>query len=771
MSLRCALVLALVAGIAAGPARAASKSGTLTPAERRAITIDSISAAGDSSIGVVVTVTFQGDVERYLGQGNLRRALLALVLVPSSPAKTPTGVLDEGGGFQPVLFPVPSGRGRHATAKIGAVDFFAPERVLHMTPARYVGVIREGNEVSFHVAGLGLSDIKAIKLKVFATSPTGSGSLTRGGWRKLLHDRPSAVAAVNVDFNVLSSRQLTILRTQLSALVSIGLAPELRDEEQVAMSLKASIAGYPRLAHLISRIPALKSVRGSDLVRESANTRARIGGLKVGIRNANGLLAQVEALIAACAHPTPAAVTQLAAGDSTVEVVQTQFSLCQHLTAQPSLTLSRIAPAHVPVIDVDDRVRSQQFAGLGAALTDSSAWLIYDQLPAGVRGSLLQDLFGSAGLHLNFIRVPIGASDFTVSAQPYSYDDLPPGQSDPSLSQFSIGHDLSYIVPALRAALAINPGLEILANPWSPPGWMKSNDSLDNAGGQGTLLASGHGPLAAYFVKFIQAYEAAGVPIAAITPQNEPGVEAEYPGMALPEPEEAQFISQNLQPALAAAGLHPKIYGSDLSWDQLAYADSLASGATAGDLSGIAWHCYFGSATAMSQLHQAAAGLDQIVDECSPEIKAFGMPEFLISSLRNWASVVSVWNVALDPRGGPEQSANGCPGCKGLVTIDEGSHTVSFSTAFFQLGQLSAFVHPGASRIDSRSFVSYGVNSANIETVSASLDDVAFVNPDGSKVLVAYNNSPAPISFGVGADGRYFSYTIPAQATTTFTWR
>jgi glucosylceramidase len=386
----------------------------------------------------------------------------------------------------------------------------------------------------------------------------------------------------------------------------------------------------------------------------------------------------------------------------------------------------------------------------------------------------MQDLFGASGIHLNFLRVPMAGSDFTVSSDPYSYDDMPAGQTDPSLSQFSIAHDLPYIMPALQVALAVNPRLQILANPWSPPGWMKTNDALDNTNDQGTLLPSAYGRLADYFVKFIQAYESNGVPISAITPQNEPrtsGSGTSYPGLTLPEPDEANFISQYLQPALERAGLHPKIYGNDLSWDKLMYADSLASGPAAGDLNGIAWHCYFGSPTVMSQLQQTAPGLDQIADECSPEIRNFGAPEYLISTLRNWASVVAVWNLALDPQGGPHGTAYGCPGCTGVVTIDEQSHTVSFGSEYYQLGQVGAFVQPGAVRIDSPNFVTYGLNSSNIETVSPGLDDVAFLNPDGSRVLIAYNHSTAPISFGVESDGNYFAYTIPPQAMTTFTWQ
>jgi glucosylceramidase len=195
------------------------------------------------------------------------------------------------------------------------------------------------------------------------------------------------------------------------------------------------------------------------------------------------------------------------------------------------------------------------------------------------------------------------------------------------------------------------------------------------------------------------------------------------------------------------------------------------SGQAGSDLSGIAWHCYFGSPTVMSQLQQAAPTLDQIVDECSPEIRGFGTPEFLLSTLRNWASVLSVWTAATDPNGGPIQPGNNCGGCRGLVTIDPNAHTVTLRTEYYQLGQVSSFVQPGARRIDSPNFVTYGLNGSNIETVSAGLDDVAFLNPDGSKVLIAYDNSTAPTTFAVQSDGRYFTYTIPAQAMTTFVWR
>src|SRR5207237_3871545 len=109
------------------------------------------------------------------------------------------------------------------------------------------------------------------------------------------------------------------------------------------------------------------------------------------------------------------------------------------------------------------------FTGVGAAMTDSSAWLIYDELDPATRGRLMDALFGPAGIHLNFVRVPIAGSDFTATGLPYSYDDVAPGQADPTLAHFSIAHDLAYVVPALAQMLSVNRHVQILAEPWSPP--------------------------------------------------------------------------------------------------------------------------------------------------------------------------------------------------------------------------------------------------------------------------------------------------------------
>ena len=181
-------------------------------------------------------------------------------------------------------------------------------------------------------------------------------------------------------------------------------------------------------------------------------------------------------------------VAQTPASSGVVEVVQTSADLSQRLTHLRDLRFEQQLPTGIPVIDVDDGVRYQRIEGVGAAMTDTSAWLIHDELPPAASAALMRNLFGPDGVRLRVIRVPIGASDFTRDGRPYSYDDLPAGQSDPSLTHFSVAHDDAYIVPELRAALRLDRGRAGAASPWSPPGWMKRNGALDNFANTGTLL-------------------------------------------------------------------------------------------------------------------------------------------------------------------------------------------------------------------------------------------------------------------------------------------
>jgi hypothetical protein len=275
-----------------------------------------------------------------------------------------------------------------------------------------------------------------------------------------------------------------------------------------------------------------------------------------------------------------------------VEVTQTSVALGQQMARLAPLRFGAPRPPGLTTIALDDTARYQRFVGVGGVMTDTSAWLIHDELDTATRDALMNDLFGATGIHLGFTLVPMGASDFTRYGRPYTYDDMPAGQTDPQLTGFSIAHDEPYILPILRQMLQINPHTTLMATPWTAPPWMKDNGAYDDIGGQGTLSSSAFQAFASYFVKFLQAYAAQGVPVSAISPVNEPNSSASFPSMWFPEPSEAQWIVQNLDPALAQAGLRPRLYGGNVGWSGMYYQSALVSSQANGSLAGVAWHFY-----------------------------------------------------------------------------------------------------------------------------------------------------------------------------------
>jgi len=487
-------------------------------------------------------------------------------------------------------------------------------------------------------------------------------------------------------------------------------------------------------------------------------------------------------------HRQERAATHRRAVAAAVRVYLTTADLTQALTRQPDLLFAPAAGAERgettggTTIVVDDRRRYQRIDGFGGAMTDTSAWLLTTKLAPAARTAVLRRLFDPApdrGIGVSFLRVPMAASDFTRDGQPYSYDDMAPGHADPTLAHFSIRHDLPYIILTLRAAMRLNPALKVVANPWSPPGWMKQPATSALSG---ALRPASYPALAAYFVAFIQAYRAHGVPIDAVTPQNEPGYAVGYPGVSFPAGGEARFIADALGPALARAGLRTRILAYDSFWDP-GYAREDYPFLVAGDararayLAGTAWHCYWGTPDTMTTMHDAYPRLDVYETECASGI-AHGHGDaaaMIIAATRNWARGALLWNLAVDTRGGPREGG-GCPGCIAPVTIDQGSGRVRYTSDYYQLGQASAFVRPGAYRVASTSAVARyggfgGGCASGVSYGARAVDDVAFANPDGSIALLTYNPSRPRKTFTVHWGARAFHYTLPPCATATFVWR
>ena len=453
------------------------------------------------------------------------------------------------------------------------------------------------------------------------------------------------------------------------------------------------------------------------------------------------------------------AANRVQAAGPTVQVWLTTSDGSNQLTPQANLTFGTVSP-NLSTITVNEYQELQQMVGFGAAVTDSSAWLIDDNMSASQRTALMQRLFSpTQGIGLSFVRIPMGASDFSLTGA-YSYDDLAAGQTDPSLTHFSINHDLAYIIPVLQQAHSLNPNLTFMANPWSPPAWMKTNGSMIGVsnGVTGTLVSADYGPLAQYFVKFIQAYQAQGIPIYAITPQNEPEfAPSNYPGMIWAAGDESNFIKNNLSPALSSAGLSTKILGFDHNWNDTSYPSTLLGDPTTNsDMAGIAWHCYSGSPSSMTTVHSSFPKSGVYETECSTGTSEAPIStiDLLMGSVQNYAQTVELWNLALDPNKGPH--TGGCADCLGVVTVNEANGNVTYNNDYYQLGQFSEFVTPGAYHIASNTL--------------GSLADVAFKNADGSKVVVAHNDGSSSSTFQVSWGNQAFTYTLPAGATVTFKW-
>lgn len=450
-----------------------------------------------------------------------------------------------------------------------------------------------------------------------------------------------------------------------------------------------------------------------------------------------------------------------AASGAAVSVWETAADQSQLLAPQAGATFAAGSGSASQTITVNPASTYQSMTGFGASFTDSSAWRVAN---SPLRNSIMTRLFSpSQGIGLDFLRQPIGASDFARSV--YSYDDMPAGQTDPSLANFSISHDTAYILPILQQALQLNPAVTIMATPWSPPGWMKTSGSMIG----GSLNTADYQVFANYLVKFLQAYQAAGVPVSLLTPQNEPEYSpSNYPGSTMTASQEAGLIASNLGPAIQSAGLSTKIIGYDHNWNDPSFPETiLGDPAAAQYTAGTAWHCYAGDPSAQTTVHNAYPNKDTYFTECSGTQSANPANTFadsldwqtenlIIGATRNWAKSVVTWNMALDPSGGPSMN---CTTCTGVVTVNNSAGTAAYNAEYYVLGQASKFVKPGAVRIDSNTF-----GSGNIE-------DVAFQNPDGSDALIVLNADASNAhTFNVDENGQYFTYTLPAKAVATFTW-
>lgn len=441
-------------------------------------------------------------------------------------------------------------------------------------------------------------------------------------------------------------------------------------------------------------------------------------------------------------------------GDVAVEAWLTTESLSSALERQQDIEFQPDSNEGGLRVEIDEGTRYQTIDGWGVSLTGASSWLLTEQLSDDKREEVMESLFGPTGIGLSMLRQTLGASDFNLAT--YSYND---GEEDPELTRFSIEPDRDFILPRVKDALAVNPQIKVMASPWSPPGWMKSSGNLIG----GTLLNEHYQANADYFVKFIEAYEAEGVPIYAVTPQNEPGYSpAHYPGMILTKNQQIRFIGNFLGPTFREAGLERvKIVCHDHNYDGLDIPQAILSSSASEYVAGAGFHHYGGPIQAMSTLNSqfpekgiwfTEGGFGEWNDHFDNIVHE------MIEIPRNWAKAIILWNAALDQKSGPSVIGDHNTNEGMLLIRSDRQNDVSYNGQYFYLGHLSKFVRPGAVRVKSPSLI-------------GDLESVAFVNTDGSRALVVANRNHNAKTIKVEWEGQSFSYAVPARSMMTFKWR
>ncbi|PYH87817.1 glycoside hydrolase [Aspergillus ellipticus CBS 707.79] len=423
-------------------------------------------------------------------------------------------------------------------------------------------------------------------------------------------------------------------------------------------------------------------------------------------------------------------------------------------------------------IDDTSAGHKQTITGFGGAVTDATV-TSFNTLSRSTLQQLLNELMTADGAQFALMRHTIGASD--LSGDPvYTYDDNG-GEADPSLAGFNLGDRGNAMAEMLATMKSLQSDLTVLGSPWSPPGWMKLNgvidgNTTDNNLNDGYLTSGGTGStgyssaFAQYFVKYIQAYEALGATIDAITIQNEPlNSQSGYPTMYVFDYESAQLIQNYVGPALADANLNTQIWAYDHNTNEPSYPQTVLTQASK-YVDTVAWHCYARDVdwTVLSSFQATNPSAKQYMTECwTPASGSWHQAaDFTMGPLQNYASGVIAWTLGTNTADGPHLSSGGCDTCQGLVTIDS-ADGYTLTPAYYMMAQFSKFMPPGAIVLNGTGSYTYSGGQG--------VQSVASLNPDGTRTVVIENLFSKDIYLSVETEsGEEWSGNVPSESVTTW---
>ncbi len=415
-----------------------------------------------------------------------------------------------------------------------------------------------------------------------------------------------------------------------------------------------------------------------------------------------------------------------------------------------------------PCIFINPSHSFQSFLGIGGALTDASSET-FTKLPKLQQQALLTAYFDpNRGIGYSLARTTIHSSDF--SSDSYTYVN----ENDKALKSFSVAHDEKFRIPFIKQAITAAGGkLRLYVSPWSPPSWMKDNNSMLEGGKLKTDFSQAW---ANYYVKFINTYEAKGIPIWGLSVQNEPMAKQKWESCIYTAEEERDFIKNFLGPTLVKQGLgNKKLIAWDHNRDLLYQRASVIFDDKEASkyIWGIGFHWYetwtggpmqFDNLQLVSQSYpdknliftegcQEKFNLDSIYNWSLGEKYGYSM----INDFNNGTVAWTDWNILLDEKGGPNHVGNFC---FAPIHADTRTGKLIYTNAYYYIGHFSKFIKPGAKRIAASS------NRTQLQTT-------AFANPDGSIVLVVMNNLDKKLPYFVWMKGQVASVeSLPHSIST-----
>lgn len=437
------------------------------------------------------------------------------------------------------------------------------------------------------------------------------------------------------------------------------------------------------------------------------------------------------------------------------------------LTKKDNLDITAVDDTQVTTINIDDSKTYQDILGMGTSIEGSSIYNIRKLSPS-VRTEFLKKLVDPVnGAGMNLIRVTIGTPDFTADTF-HTYDDMPENQADDAnLSHFSIQSDMDDgTIEVIKEVLKLNPGVKLFASSWTPPGWMKEPTSSSSSYSNNEMLLKGGklsdahiDDLARYYVRYLEEYAKLGIPIYAITLQNEPMLEINYPSCAISS-EQERLLSLSLKKKIAEStilkekNINPLIWAFDHNFDGAgSYVTPILSKENGVD--GIAYHPYSGDPSAMTQMHNQFPNVPAYLTERS--LWGTKGADEIARYFRNYARSYDAWVVMLDSNISPHQWT-GTPDPTMFVRDANVADEYWATPEYYITGQFSKFIQRGAVRIDSN----YGSTST--------VTNVAFKNPDGSIAAVVINQTNTAQTFKMVNNGIQVFATIPAQNVATYQW-